>query len=151
MLWEGTLPRQALLPGAPVSFPDFCFLILSAALSMSRRGAPHRLFHLGFVNVLHVFATGGGRTKPANRGVTWDKSKNMWRVRLCLPGGGREHIGCAPDPPPFPRNRTHRERCLFLLSPSTTLVFPLSACTVSGFLALYLAPDSKTCTRRAAR
>jgi len=27
------------------------------------------------------------------RGVTWDKVKQMWRVRLCLAGGGREHIG----------------------------------------------------------
>jgi hypothetical protein len=31
------------------------------------------------------------------RGVTWDKVKNMWRVRLCLAGGGREHIGYFAD------------------------------------------------------
>mmetsp|Transcript_16308 Transcript_16308/g.25313 ORF Transcript_16308/g.25313 Transcript_16308/m.25313 type:complete len:515 (-) Transcript_16308:149-1693(-) len=27
------------------------------------------------------------------RGVTWDKMKKMWRVRVCLAGGGREHVG----------------------------------------------------------
>lgn len=31
------------------------------------------------------------------RGVTWDKVKQMWRVRLCLAGGGREHIGYFSD------------------------------------------------------
>ena len=42
---------------------------------------------------------GGGSRRaaippPFNfRGVTWDKMKKMWRVRVCLAGGGREHVG----------------------------------------------------------
>jgi len=38
-----------------------------------------------------------GRRSQNFRGVTWDKAKQMWRVRLCLAGGGREHIGYFSD------------------------------------------------------
>eukprot|EP00960_Hanusia_phi_P048066 758750-Hanusia_phi.AAC.2 len=38
-----------------------------------------------------------GRRSQNYRGVTWDKVKQMWRVRLCLAGGGREHIGYFSD------------------------------------------------------
>jgi len=38
-----------------------------------------------------------GRKNQHFRGVTWDKVKQMWRVRLCLAGGGREHIGYFAD------------------------------------------------------
>lgn len=27
------------------------------------------------------------------KGVTWDRVKKMWRVRLCLQGGARQHVG----------------------------------------------------------
>ena len=27
------------------------------------------------------------------KGVTWDRVKRMWRVRLCLQGGARQHVG----------------------------------------------------------
>ena len=33
------------------------------------------------------------RLHQSFRGVTWDKMKKMWRVRVCLAGGGREHVG----------------------------------------------------------
>jgi len=33
------------------------------------------------------------RRNQSFRGVTWDKMKKMWRVRVCLAGGGREHVG----------------------------------------------------------
>ena len=36
---------------------------------------------------------GGSRLPQSLRGVTWDKMKKMWRVRVCLAGGGREHVG----------------------------------------------------------
>ena len=39
----------------------------------------------------------GVRKSQSFRGVTWDKMKSMWRVRLCLAGGGREHIGYFSD------------------------------------------------------
>ncbi len=35
----------------------------------------------------------GSRLPQSFRGVTWDKMKKMWRVRVCLAGGGREHVG----------------------------------------------------------
>ena len=36
---------------------------------------------------------GSSRLPQSFRGVTWDKMKKMWRVRVCLAGGGREHVG----------------------------------------------------------
>jgi hypothetical protein len=35
----------------------------------------------------------GSKLNQSFRGVTWDKMKKMWRVRVCLAGGGREHVG----------------------------------------------------------
>ena len=35
----------------------------------------------------------GSKLPQSFRGVTWDKMKKMWRVRVCLAGGGREHVG----------------------------------------------------------
>ncbi len=31
------------------------------------------------------------------QGVTWDRAKRMWRVRVCLVGGSRQHIGYYAD------------------------------------------------------
>jgi len=37
--------------------------------------------------------SGAGKKGQGYRGVTWDRVKQMWRVRLCHPGGSREHVG----------------------------------------------------------
>ena len=66
-------------------------------MAVERLRPPDHFFKFGVCDRFVFFVAGGGRTKSTNRGVTWDKSKKMWRVRLCLPGGGREHIGCAPN------------------------------------------------------
>lgn len=45
----------------------------------------------------------GGSSSSDNRkggkykGVTWDRAKRMWRVRVCLVGGSRQHIGYYAD------------------------------------------------------
>jgi len=47
--------------------------------------------------VLHDRASGGAdrerRAASRYKGVTWDRVKRMWRVRLCLAGGARQHVG----------------------------------------------------------
>jgi len=42
-----------------------------------------------------AIAEGLDREKTSGRykGVTWDRVKRMWRVRLCLQGGARQHVG----------------------------------------------------------
>lgn len=41
--------------------------------------------------------TSEGRKGGKYKGVTWDRAKRMWRVRVCLVGGSRQHIGYFAD------------------------------------------------------
>eukprot|EP00802_Teleaulax_amphioxeia_P012421 Tamp_12463.p1 GENE.Tamp_12463~~Tamp_12463.p1 ORF type:complete len:182 (+),score=28.41 Tamp_12463:81-626(+) len=46
--------------------------------------------------VLHDRGNGAEKERRAAsryKGVTWDRVKRMWRVRLCLAGGARQHVG----------------------------------------------------------
>lgn len=53
--------------------------------------------------VLYKKDTNAGSSSEASRkggkykGVTWDRAKRMWRVRVCLVGGSRQHIGYYAD------------------------------------------------------
>jgi hypothetical protein len=53
--------------------------------------------------VLYKKDTNAGNSGDASRkggkykGVTWDRAKRMWRVRVCLVGGSRQHIGYYAD------------------------------------------------------
>lgn len=64
-------------------------------LCVFRRSLPRYNHRVEMAVLMRASSQGSlaSRRGQSFRGVTWDKMKKMWRVRVCLAGGGREHVG----------------------------------------------------------